>query len=201
MKIFVHTTALTVTPSLFLFVQGPPGTGKTFLTSRIIQSLLDVQKPQTPIVVMAYKNRVLDQLVSKCTTFCGEDEIIRLGHLSEDYQQDKKLQACLMSQKWLRKGPADLSMHHLHKRYCLVPTLGALLTFLPHSSYIVYVVTCSVAGMWKDWKESLMLKPEQFTLNSCLELVEKEAVQEFFGGLDVQELMQVNLLHVTKYIM
>ena len=98
-----------------MYIQGPPGTGKTFLTSRIIQSLLNVQKPQTPIVVMAYKNRVLDQLVSMCTTFCGDREIIRLGRLSEDYQQDKRLQACLMPQK----GSTDVEVQCLHKRYCL----------------------------------------------------------------------------------
>ena len=98
-----------------MYIQGPPGTGKTFLTSRIIQSLLNVQKLQTPIVVMAYKNRVLDQLVSMCTTFCGDGEIIRLGHLSEDYQQDERLQACLMPQK----GNTDVEVQCLHKRYCL----------------------------------------------------------------------------------
>ena len=97
-----------------MYIQGPPGTGKTFLTSRIIQSLLNVQKPQTPIVVMAYKNRVLDQLVSMCTTFCGDGEIIRLGRLSEDYQQDKRLQACLMPQK----GSTDVEVQCLQKRYC-----------------------------------------------------------------------------------
>ena len=100
--------------SWFVYIQGPPGTGKTFLTSRIIQSLLNVQKPQTPIVVMAYKNRVLDQLVSMCTTFCGDGEIIRLGRLSEDYQQDKRLQACLMPQK----GNTDVEVQCLQKRYC-----------------------------------------------------------------------------------
>ena len=103
-----------------MYIQGPPGTGKTFLTSRIIQSLLNVQKPQTPIVVMAYKNRVLDQLVSMCTTFCGDGEIIRLGRLSEDYQQDKRLQACLMPQK----GNTDVEVQCLHKRYCLTSNVS-----------------------------------------------------------------------------
>ena len=98
-----------------MHIQGPPGTGKTFLTSRIIQSLLNVQKSQTPIVVMAYKNRVLDQLVSMCTTFCGDGEIIRLGRLSEDYQQDKRLQDCLMPEK----RNTDVEVQCLHERYCL----------------------------------------------------------------------------------
>ena len=120
-----------------MYIQGPPGTGKTFLTSRIIQSLLNVQKPQTPIVVMAYKNRVLDQLVSMCTTFCGDREIIRLGRLSEDYQQDKRLQACLMPQK----GTIDVEVQCLHKRYCL--TSNVSLRYKMMVSLHVACLTCT----------------------------------------------------------
>ena len=49
--------------------------------------------------------------------------------------------------------------------------------------------------MWKDWEDSLS-NPSQLTLSSCLELLSRKDVQEFFGDLfDVEKLMQVNLLH------
>ena len=108
-----------ITCLLFIFIQGPPGTGKTFLTVRIIQSLLNAQKRQTPIVIMAYKNRVLDQLVSKCTAFCGEGEIIRFGQLSEDYRQDEMLKACLLSKKLPPTGATTFPMRCLCKR-CVI---------------------------------------------------------------------------------
>lgn len=91
---------------------------------------------------MAYKNRVLDQLVSMCAKFCGEDEIIRLGRLSEDYQQDGKLQACLMSQKIKRfpKGPTDSA---LHNRYCLTAMHAQMCfvsIFVTLEFYVVYII-------------------------------------------------------------
>ena len=53
------------------------------------------------------------------------------------------------------------------------------------------VSACSVAGMWKVWEGSVMLKPDQFTLTSCLEHVKSEDLQDFFPDLDVKELIQV----------
>ena len=67
--------------------------------------------------------------------------------------------------------------------------------------FFMWLLTSSVAGMWKDWEDSLLLNPNQLTLSSCLELLNSKVVQDFFGDIDVKELMQVNLLHPYNKVM
>ena len=41
---------------------------------------------QKPVLVMAYKNRALDHFISECQTFCRLGDIVRIGHVSEGYE-------------------------------------------------------------------------------------------------------------------
>ena len=140
--------------------------------------------------MLAYKNRVLDQLVSECTKFCG-DKIIRLGRLSEDYYQDKTLQACLMYHKLPPRGTEASSMHCLLKRY-LAATHALNTHYSLSISHTNHLYTCSVAGMWKDWKET---QPEKLTLSTCLRIFPKKVMELFFefSGFNVKGQIQVIL--------
>lgn len=50
-------------------IQGPPGTGKSYVGLKLIQSLLSLKpKLSGPILVMSYKNHILDQTLENCAT-------------------------------------------------------------------------------------------------------------------------------------
>lgn len=77
-------------------IQGPPGTGKSFVGNKIIQLLLTMDPPLPgPILVMSYKNQILDHMLESCLDFVGGKndgipKIIRIGGRS----QNEKLENC-----------------------------------------------------------------------------------------------------------
>eukprot|EP00742_Colponemidia_sp_Colp-10_P015126 GILJ01017240.1.p1 GENE.GILJ01017240.1~~GILJ01017240.1.p1 ORF type:complete len:1119 (-),score=139.66 GILJ01017240.1:2155-5169(-) len=59
-------------------VQGPPGTGKTFIGLKVVQLLLSCEPKLTgPILVLTYKNHVLDEFLTDALQFTTS--IARLG--------------------------------------------------------------------------------------------------------------------------
>lgn len=61
-------------------VQGPPGTGKTFIGYRLAELLLSVSTlPLGPILVLSYKNHILNEFLNGCLKFCKDNEVVRVG--------------------------------------------------------------------------------------------------------------------------
>ena len=61
-------------------IQGPPGTGKTLIGFKLAQLLLSVStRPPGPILVVSYKNHILNEFLSGCLAFCEEKEVVRIG--------------------------------------------------------------------------------------------------------------------------
>ena len=73
-------------------IQGPPGTGKTFIGFKLIQLLLSASPSiKLPILVLTYKNHVLDEFLKelhRCYPSLGA--IVRIGGRSEE----PELEAC-----------------------------------------------------------------------------------------------------------
>ncbi|GAB0096667.1 hypothetical protein DMENIID0001_122070 [Sergentomyia squamirostris] len=59
-------------------IQGPPGTGKSSVAFKIIQRLLKTTPHSFRIIIVSYRNYVLDRLLLRCAQFT--DKIVRLGH-------------------------------------------------------------------------------------------------------------------------
>jgi hypothetical protein len=61
-------------------IQGPPGTGKTFIGFKLAQLLLSVStRPPGPILVVSYKNHILNEFLTGCKKFCKQTEVVRIG--------------------------------------------------------------------------------------------------------------------------
>ena len=61
-------------------IQGPPGTGKTLIGFRLAELLLSVStRPPGPILVVSYKNHILNEFLKGCLSFCQEKEVVRIG--------------------------------------------------------------------------------------------------------------------------
>ena len=73
-------------------IQGPPGTGKTFIGLKLIQLLLSASPSiQLPILVLTYKNHVLDEFLKELHRwYPSAGEIVRIGGRSEE----PELEAC-----------------------------------------------------------------------------------------------------------
>ena len=73
--------------------QGPPGTGKTCVALKLLQLFLSLSTlpNQKPIILMAYKNCALDHVLRECVKFCSPQSIIRIGHVSEGYEDLQEL--------------------------------------------------------------------------------------------------------------
>ena len=41
-----------------------------------------------PALVIAYKNRALDLFIKMCQSFCPLEDIVRIGHLSSDNEEE-----------------------------------------------------------------------------------------------------------------
>ena len=71
-----------------LYPQGPPGTGKTYVGVKLMQLFLSLSSlpKDKPILIMAFRNRALDQFLTRCLKFCSEkDDVVRIGRYSEGY--------------------------------------------------------------------------------------------------------------------
>ncbi len=69
-------------------IQGPPGTGKTFLGIKLLQLLLSMSTcPNTPILVLTYKNHALDEFLKDIVTHFP-DEVVRVGGRSSEPSLD-----------------------------------------------------------------------------------------------------------------
>ena len=44
-----------------------------------------------PALVMAYKNRALDLFIKMCIGFCPLENIVRIGHLSKDNEEELRI--------------------------------------------------------------------------------------------------------------
>lgn len=61
-------------------IQGPPGTGKTLIGYKLVKLLLSVSTlPHGPIVVMSYKNHILNEFLRGCNQFCSPNQVVRVG--------------------------------------------------------------------------------------------------------------------------
>ena len=67
-------------------IQGPPGTGKTFIGIKLVQMLLSFSPlPRLPILVLTYKNHILDEFLKTLVQlFPKTGEIVRIGGRSEE---------------------------------------------------------------------------------------------------------------------
>ena len=65
-------------------VQGPPGTGKTFIGIHIVRTILDSEfRPESPILVLTYKNHALDEFLKELQKYYPDD-VVRVGGRSKD---------------------------------------------------------------------------------------------------------------------
>ncbi|XP_076365925.1 NFX1-type zinc finger-containing protein 1-like [Tachypleus tridentatus] len=65
-------------------IQGPPGTGKSFVGIKLVQLILSCKaKPSGPILVLTYKNHILDEFL-KDLIINGIDNIVRVGGRSDE---------------------------------------------------------------------------------------------------------------------
>ena len=73
-------------------IQGPPGTGKTFIGLKLVQLLLSASKGiKLPILVLTYKNHVLDEFLKALyLIYPSQGDIIRIGGRSAE----PELEAC-----------------------------------------------------------------------------------------------------------
>ena len=79
-------------------MQGPPGTGKSYLGMQLLRLFLSMKYSgsnefvlaQKPVLVMAYKNRALDHFIDGCQEFCRLEDIVRIGNVSEGYEEKFK---------------------------------------------------------------------------------------------------------------
>ncbi|MCO5614713.1 hypothetical protein L7F22_068997 [Adiantum nelumboides] len=66
-------------------IQGPPGTGKTFLSVKIVELQLSADtRPTKPVLMVAYKNKALDQFLESCLDFCPPKCIVRDAAINQD---------------------------------------------------------------------------------------------------------------------
>ena len=76
-------------------LQGPPGTGKSYIGMQLLRLFLSMKKSSgqpvldgKPALVIAYKNRALDLFIKMCQSFCPLEDIVRIGHLSSDNEEE-----------------------------------------------------------------------------------------------------------------
>ena len=61
-------------------IQGPPGCGKTFIGVQIVKTLVDhVPIPDSPILVLTYKNHALDEFLLRIGALIGMQNVCRVG--------------------------------------------------------------------------------------------------------------------------
>ena len=66
-----------------------------------------------PIIVMAYKNRALDHFLQQSMAFCSSERIIRLGHVSEGYE-DTPVGGMLLFKR-VQQLPRGSTLGHLQR--------------------------------------------------------------------------------------
>ena len=63
-------------------IQGPPGTGKTFIGIKLVRTILEIEeRPETPILILTYKNHALDEFLKE---LISDFEVVRIGGRSKD---------------------------------------------------------------------------------------------------------------------
>ncbi|XP_062501640.1 NFX1-type zinc finger-containing protein 1-like isoform X2 [Corticium candelabrum] len=83
-------------------IQGPPGTGKSYIGVKLVQlfrtiGALSIAKK--PILILTYKNRVLDQFLEDCLQFCPLGKIVRVGKVGSRKLESRGLTAVLHREK------------------------------------------------------------------------------------------------------
>ena len=68
-------------------VQGPPGCGKTFIGHKILEVILAC-RPDTPVLILTYKNHALDEFLKGALGFC-HDRLVRVGNRSDEPELDE----------------------------------------------------------------------------------------------------------------
>ena len=82
---------------------------------------------QKPVLVMAYKNRALDHFIFECQPFCLLDDIVRIGHASEGYEE--RLKPVLLRERVMaslpREGTIEFreALKTLFQRYIVAPVI------------------------------------------------------------------------------
>ena len=66
--------------------------------------------PAGPIIILTYKNRVLDQFLVDCLEFCPANEIVRVGRVGESKLEGRSLSVILHREK-LRGRPMARRIH------------------------------------------------------------------------------------------
>ncbi|KAK2149494.1 hypothetical protein LSH36_449g01010 [Paralvinella palmiformis] len=70
-------------------IQGPPGTGKTFLGVEVVRDILAFpERPESPILVITYKNHALDEFLMKILQYYP-GEVARIGGRSKEEMLEK----------------------------------------------------------------------------------------------------------------
>jgi hypothetical protein len=88
-------------------IQGPPGTGKSYVGTKLIQLLMTMKTlPNGPIIILTYKNRVLDQFLLDCLAFCPANRIVRVGRVGESKLEKRSLSVILHREKLVKRHMA-----------------------------------------------------------------------------------------------
>lgn len=81
-------------------MQGPPGTGKSYIGAKLVNLLWSMDTlPDGPILILTYKNRVLDQFLVDCLQFCDADKIVRVGRVGDKRLEGRGLSVILHREK------------------------------------------------------------------------------------------------------
>ena len=101
-------------------MQGPPGTGKTYVGVKLMQLFLSLSSlpKDKPILIMAFRNRALDQFLKMCLEFCDQKDVIRVGgYLSNDYNELEPLML-------MNKVRSMETGYHITKLKCKLKSLS-----------------------------------------------------------------------------
>jgi hypothetical protein len=62
--------------------------------------------PNGPIIILTYKNRVLDQFLLDCLAFCPANRIVRVGRVGESKLEKRSLSVILHREKLVKRHMA-----------------------------------------------------------------------------------------------
>ncbi|HNT34752.1 MAG TPA: AAA domain-containing protein, partial [bacterium] len=106
----------------FLLVNGPPGSGKTALIARIVQAHLAEDKR---VLVTAYTNRALDQVLGEIAEVVRESDWLRLGDPTSS--ADEKMSAQTI-EEIVRRDGLNTAQNMLLNRPVIGGTISSLLS-------------------------------------------------------------------------
>jgi len=139
-------------------IQGPPGTGKTYIALKLLQLFLSLSTlpGDKPIIIMAYKNRALDHILKECMQFCPNQQMVRIGHVSEGYKHYLEEMTLRSRQKTQYGGTGQYFIRQFRRLYTRVRKASEEVEKRSRLS----LENC-LPAMSPQWLRSLLLETKQ----------------------------------------